>query len=150
MAADFRANCSVQATLQLVGDRWSMLVLRESFHGVKRFDALQRNLGIARNILASRLQMLVAAGILERKRYQERPERFEYRLTRKGADLWPALIALMEWGDRYLADDGGPLELIHKGCGHTIVPQMTCPDCGEPLTAYDVIAQPREDVERAA
>jgi DNA-binding HxlR family transcriptional regulator len=136
-------RCSVGRALQVVGDRWSMLVLREAFHGVRRFDVFQRNLGIARNILAARLQTLVGVGILERHRYQERPERFEYRLTRMGADLWPVLVALMEWGDRYTAGEAGaPVEIVHKGCGHTIVPRMTCPDCGEALTAYDVVARP--------
>ena len=148
-AADFpRENCSVQRALSIVGDRWSILVLREAFNGVRRFDELQRNLGIARNILAARLQTLVGAGILERRRYQERPERFEYRLTKKGADLWPVMIALMQWGDQYMADSGPPVQIVHKACGHTIEPTMACPDCGEPLTAYDVRAVPGPGRER--
>src|SRR5687767_8915 len=97
------ANCTVGRTLEVIGDRWTMLVLREAFYRVRRFDQLQRNLGIARNILADRLQRLVAEGILERVRYQERPERFEYKLTQKGLDLYPALVTLMSWGDRYKA-----------------------------------------------
>ena len=105
-AEDYSSNdCSVARSLAIIGDRWTMLVLREAFWGVKRFDRLQNNLGIARNILADRLQKLVANGILERTRYQERPERFEYRLTQKGVDLWPAIVALLEWGDRYIADE---------------------------------------------
>jgi DNA-binding HxlR family transcriptional regulator len=136
------ANCSVAGALQLVGERWSLLILRESFLGVKRFDQLQRNLGIARNILADRLQRLVGAGILERRRYQERPERFEYRLTEKGLDLYPALVALMEWGDRYLAGaSGAPVVLEHKACGAETRPQFVCSECGEPLGARDVRAK---------
>ena len=145
-----RENCSVQRALSVVGDRWSILVLREAFNGVRRFDALQRNLGIARNILAARLQTLVGAGILERRRYQERPERFEYRLTKKGADLWPVMIALMQWGDRYMADSGPPVEIVHKSCGHTIEPRMACPECDESLTAYDVRAVPGPGANIAA
>src|SRR5689334_3425034 len=101
-------NCTVARTLDIIGDRWSMLVLREAFWGVKRFDRLQGNLGIARNILADRLHRLVANGILEKRRYQERPERFEYKLTQKGIDLWPIVVSLLEWGDHYVADDHSP------------------------------------------
>src|SRR6266498_1598794 len=95
-------NCSVARTLEIVGERWTLLVLREAFLGVRRFERMQHDLGIARNILADRLQKLVGQGILERRSYTERPPRFEYRLTQKGIDLYPAIIALMEWGDRYL------------------------------------------------
>ena len=91
-----------------------MLVIREAFFGVRRFEQMQRNLGIARNILTDRLQKLVGHGILERRRYQERPERFEYRLTRKGLDLYPALVTLMSWGDAYTSDEGAPITLVHK------------------------------------
>src|SRR3954462_7920189 len=95
-------NCSIAHTLELVGERWTLLILRDTFLGTRRFDDFQRNLGIARNILQSRLARLVDEGILRRVRYQERPERFEYRLTRKGVDLWPILVALMKWGDRHV------------------------------------------------
>jgi DNA-binding HxlR family transcriptional regulator len=135
-------NCSVAGTLQLVGERWSLLILREAFLGVKRFDQLQRNLGIARNILADRLQRLVGAGIVERKRYQERPERFEYRLTQKGLDLYPTLVALMQWGDRHLAGkQGAPVVLEHKACGAETHPHFVCSECGEPIGARDVRAK---------
>ena len=113
-----RPNCSVAGTLEIVGERWSLLILREAFLGVRRFEQMQRNLGIARNILAARLQTLVGHGILERRRYQERPDRYEYRLTQKGLDLYPALVSIMQWGDRYLNDDCAPVTLIHKACGH--------------------------------
>ena len=107
-----------------------MLILRESFWGVRRFTELQRNLGIARNILSSRLQALVAAGILERRLYQEEPQRYEYTLTEKGLDLYPAIVAIMRWGDKHLAADGNaPLVLRHT-CGEDAAPQLTCAHCG--------------------
>jgi DNA-binding HxlR family transcriptional regulator len=132
-------NCSVARTLAIVGERWTLLILREAFLGVRRFDQLQGNLGIARNILADRLQRLVGAGILERRRYQERPKRYEYRLTQRGIDLHPALVALMEWGDRYVSDEAGaPLVLEHLECGKETKPRFVCSECGEPIHARNV------------
>lgn len=132
-------DCSVARTLEVVGERWTMLILREAFSRVRRFEEMQRNLGVARNVLADRLQTLVGAGILERKRYQERPERFEYRLTEKGLDLYPALIALMSWGDKYMAPkEGPPVALEHKSCGHETSPVLSCSECGEELSARDI------------
>src|SRR4051794_414114 len=136
--------CSVGKTLEVVGERWTLLLLREAFYGVRRFDEFQRNLGVARNILTDRLQRLVANGVFERRPYQERPPRFEYRLPQRGIDLYPALISLMEWGDRYLAEpSGGPVVLEHKGCEHASVPYMACSHCGEPITARDMRPTPR-------
>jgi DNA-binding HxlR family transcriptional regulator len=135
--------CSFGRTLALIGDRWSMLILREEFFGVRRFDDLQRNLGIARNILTGRLHNLVDCGILERRLYQDRPRRFEYRLSQKGIDLYPALVALMEWGDRYVADEPGPpLVLRHKRCGQRTRPTLTCSACGEDIDARDMEPEP--------
>ena len=94
-------NCSIARALEVLGDRWTILVMREAFMRVRRFDDFQRDLGVARNVLSDRLHRLTEEGLLERHRYQERPERFEYRLTEKGLDLWPVMIALMQWGDRY-------------------------------------------------
>jgi len=134
-----RDPCSVAQTIEIVGERWSLLVLREAFFGVRRFDQFQRNLGIARNILAARLQALVGHGILERRLYQERPERYEYRLTQKGLDLYPALVSLMRWGDEYVnAEPGPPVVLVHKACGHDAAPQLTCSHCGEPIGPHDI------------
>src|ERR1041384_8349816 len=96
--------CSVGRAMDILGERWTFLILRESFYGVRRFSDMQRNLGIARNILSNRLQTLVSAGILERRRYQEEPERYEYRLTETGRGLYPAIIAIMRWGDEHLHD----------------------------------------------
>lgn len=128
-------TCSVGRTLDTIGDRWTLLVIREAFFGVRRFEQMQRNLGIARNILAARLQKLVGNGILERRRYQERPERFEYRLTQKGLDLYPSLVSLMKWGDAYMADEPGcaPITLVHEKCGHEADPVLACSHCGEEL-----------------
>lgn len=135
-------RCSVARTLDVVGEWWSLLILRDTFRGVRRFDDFQRRLGIARNVLADRLQTLVDHGVLERRRYQERPERFEYRLTEKGRDLYPVVVTLMQWGDRWAADETGPpVILTHRACGHDISPVLSCPDCGERLDARATTAR---------
>jgi DNA-binding HxlR family transcriptional regulator len=132
-------TCSIARTLEIIGERWTLLILRDAFLGVRRFDDFQRNLGVARNVLNVRLQRLMDAGLLERRRYQERPERYEYRLTGRGIDLWPGLVALMQWGDRHLAGaDGPPLLLEHEGCGGAVTDRRTCEACGEPLGVHDV------------
>src|SRR3954454_710700 len=92
-------ECSIARGMEILGERWTFLILREAFYGVRRFSDMQRNLGIARNILSTRLQNLVSAGIFERRLYQEEPERYEYRLTQAGRDLYPAIVTLMRWGD---------------------------------------------------
>ena len=128
--------------MELLGERWTFLILREAFWGVRRFSELQRNLGIARNILSSRLQSLVAAGILERRLYQAEPDRYEYRLTEMGRDLYPAVVAIMRWGDRHLTGDrGAPLVLRHT-CGHDAQPQLTCSHCGDPIEAHGITPEP--------
>ena len=135
-------RCSIARTLEIVGDRWTLLVLRDVFLGVRRFDDVQRDLGIARNVLSDRLARLVEDGILERRRYQERPERFEYRLTEKGLDLWPSLMALMRWGDKHLAQDGPPRIVEHRDCGGGLTDGLTCDRCGESLGATVVTSRP--------
>jgi len=128
--------CSVAQTLEIMGERWTILVLREAFLGTRRFEDLRHNIGCARNILSDRLHKLVANGILERRRYQDRPPRFEYRLTEKGIDLYPILVALMQWGDRYVTDERGPaIVLEHKTCGHETTPELVCSHCGERVHA---------------
>ncbi len=131
-------NCSIASTLELIGERWTILIVRDLFLGVHRFDEIQRDLGIARNILQRRLRRLVDAGLIKRVRYQERPERFEYRLTRKGVDLWPVIVALMKWGDRHVFPDGPPVVLVHKGCGGELDDHRMCGSCGAALEAWDV------------
>ena len=133
-------NCSVARTLEVVGERWTMLVLRDAFAGVRRFDDFQRDLGIARNVLQTRLSRLVDEGILERVPYQERPVRHEYRLTEKGLDLWPILIAMLAWGDKYAAAAGPPLRLVHRDCGGRVNDRRMCERCGAELTVRDVRA----------
>lgn len=116
-----------------------MLVLREAFFGVRRFDDYQRNTRVARNILSARLRTLVEHGILERRKYHDRPTRYEYRLTQKGLDLYPALVALLQWGDKHAADAAGPsVVLEHKACGHASTPRLVCSECGEPVGARDM------------
>ena len=133
-----RENCAVGNTLGVVGERWTLLVLREAFLGVRRFEQLQRNTGIARNILSDRLNTLVAHGILRRELYQERPRRYEYRLTEAGLDLYPILLSMMDWGSRHLG--GRAMTLTHKSCGATVMPHLACPECGERVQARDMRA----------
>jgi len=135
-------NCSVARAMDILGERWTMLIMREAFYGVRRFSDMQRNLGIARNILSTRLQTLVRAGILERRLYHEEPERFEYRLTQAGRDLYPAVIAIMKWGDEYLADEAGPPVVLRHTCGDVIDPVLVCNCCGRPLHPHDVTPEP--------
>lgn len=130
--------CSIARALGILGDRWTLLIVREAFSGVRRFDDFRRHLGIARNILTDRLQRLVETGVLELKPYQDNPPRYEYRLTECGKDLNGVLASLLSWGDRWLAGDAGPPLLIcHKGCGQAIVPELRCPYCGEVLHAQN-------------
>jgi DNA-binding HxlR family transcriptional regulator len=143
-----RENCAVGNTLAVIGERWTLLVLRECFLGVRRFEQLQRHTGIARNILTDRLNTLVLQGILRRERYQERPERFEYRLTEKGLDLYPILLTIMDWGSKH--GGGKAMELTHKDCGATVMPHLACPECGERVEARDMRAQPREALRETA
>ncbi len=133
-----RDNCAVGNTLSIIGERWTLLVLREAFLGVRRFEQLQRHTGIARNILSDRLSTLVAHGILRRELYQERPQRYEYRLTEAGLDLYPILLSMMEWGSHHLG--GRAMTLTHKSCGATVMPQLACPECGEHVEARDMHA----------
>ncbi len=134
--------CSVARALEVVGERWTLLIVRDAFNGVRRFEDFQRRLGLARNILTDRLQRLVAAGVFERTPYQERPERFEYRLTEAGHDLWPTIIALRQWGDRHMAPAGPPLRLEHRGCGGEVEHRVVCAGCGQPLRVRDAVRLP--------
>jgi DNA-binding HxlR family transcriptional regulator len=135
--------CPVARTLDVIGERWTLLILRDAFNGVRRFDDFLTSLGIARNILADRLQTLVAQGILERRLYQQSPARYEYRLTPGGRDLFPILVGLSEWGNRYLAGEAGPPTFVtHRACGHSVTVAARCPHCDEPLTERDTRVVP--------
>jgi DNA-binding HxlR family transcriptional regulator len=135
--------CSIARTLEVIGDRWTMLIIRNVFLGMRRFDDFQSDLGIARNVLSDRLARLVDEGILERHPYQQRPERFEYRLTEKGIDLWPVMVSLMKWGDRHAAEEAGlPTLVLHRGCGGDVDERFVCTACGEPVDARSAEARP--------
>jgi DNA-binding HxlR family transcriptional regulator len=136
-------TCSIARTLSVIGDRWTLLVLREAFLRTRRFEEFQAHLGATRHVLADRLQKMVEHGIFERVQYQERPARYEYKLTEKGRDLYSVIVSLLGWGDRWMADESGPpVELVHRACGHQMVPVPTCPHCGGQVTARDVSPQP--------
>jgi DNA-binding HxlR family transcriptional regulator len=126
-------NCSVAQCLEVVGEWWSMLIVRDASLGVSRFDEFQERLGISRNVLQQRLSHLVDHDILERVLYQEHPPRYDYRLTEKGRDLWPVLAAMRQWGDRWAAPDGPPLQIQHRTCGHLTHVEHRCAACGEQL-----------------
>jgi DNA-binding HxlR family transcriptional regulator len=135
-------NCSVAQCLQAVGEWWSLLIIRDAFLGVTRFDDFQARLGISRNILTRRLNHLVDNGVLTRVPYQDHPPRSEYRLTAKGRDLWTVVTALRQWGDRWAAPGGAPLKLRHSACGHVVDAVPVCSQCGEPLDYGQVTAIP--------
>jgi DNA-binding HxlR family transcriptional regulator len=128
-----------------LSDRWTFLILREAFFGVRRYGQMQRNLGIARNVLADRLRQLVANGMLERVRYRTDPDWYEYRLTERALDAYPVIVGLMRWAERHLAHESDPdaPELIHRACGNRAEPYLACSSCHEPLTARDIEARPR-------
>jgi len=131
--------CSVARTLSVVGERWTLLILRDAFFGTRRFDEFQHNLGITRHRLSERLGKLVEHGVLVKVPYNDRPVRYEYRLTRKGLGLYPVLMSLTRWGDEWMDDgEGVPLEYVHLACGNRTTPTLTCSECGEPLRPEEV------------
>jgi DNA-binding HxlR family transcriptional regulator len=139
------ANCSIARTLDVVGEKWTLLVLREAFYGVRRFGDFHAALGCARNLLAARLKTLVAQGLLDRVAYQDvrGRGRHEYSLTDKGRDLFPVVVALMQWGDRWSADDSGPaVQLLHRDCGEPVSAELTCGAGHSALGARDVAPVP--------
>ncbi len=136
-------NCSIARSLEVIGEWWTPLILREAFFGVTRFDDLQQHLGIARNVLTARLDGLVDHGVLERRPYDEARGRSDYVLTEKGRALWPVLVALRQWGDEWILGDGkAPVLLVHKTCGEQSTAVLTCDACGEPLRREDVRSVP--------
>jgi DNA-binding HxlR family transcriptional regulator len=126
--------CSLARALSVLGDRWTLLVLRECFLGIRRFDGFEQRLGITRHVLADRLKKLVEAGLLSKEAYQQRPLREEYRLTAKGLDLYPVMLALANWGDRHMSGtQGPPLRHVHRSCGRQMHGVLVCSECGEAL-----------------
>jgi DNA-binding HxlR family transcriptional regulator len=138
-----KENCSLARTLAVIGDRWTLLVLRDAFLRVRRFEDFENSLKIARRVLSERLALLVEHGILAKVPYQERPTRYEYRLTDKGLELYPAIVSLVHWGDKhYATKDGPPVIHHHMKCGHDFRSVMTCSECGDAVAARDVVAIP--------
>ena len=131
-------HCSVAQCLEVVGEWWSMLIVRDAMLGVTRFDQFQERLGISRNILKQRLDNLTDHGVLKKVPYSDHPPRYEYRLTAKGQDLSPIVTTMRQWGDKYAAPDGPPLQLVHEGCGTVFHAEMTCSNCGERVPASQV------------
>jgi DNA-binding HxlR family transcriptional regulator len=131
--------CSVARTLEVLGERWTLLIVRDVLHGLHRFEEFQSSLGVARNVLTDRLKRLVEAGILERVEYQQRPRRFEYHLTPVGRELGIVVIGLMQWGDRHLAGPEGPPRLArHRACSGDLHTRLVCERCGATVTGTDL------------
>lgn len=135
-------DCSVAQCLEVVGEWWTMLILRDAFLGVTRFEDFRRRLGISRNILQQRLTTLVSAGVLTRVPYSDHPPRVDYRLTDTGRDLWPVLVAMRHWGDAHAAPSGPPVEVVHTPCGSPDPLVLVCPSCGESVGPRDVTVTP--------
>lgn len=137
-------QCPVSLSAALLGERWTLLLLRQAFLGTRRFEDFQSALDISRSVLTDRLGTLVEAGVLRREAYKDARTRYEYRLTEKGLDLYPVLVALRRWGDRWLAPERGPsFDLHHRSCGGGVGVHVTCEECGDELTARDVRVTPR-------
>lgn len=135
-------RCSIARTVSVIGDRWTLLVLRDCFLGVRRFDEFQQRLGISRPMLVDRLRKLVEAEVLKKVAYQEAPPRYEYRLTPRGMDLHPILMSIVHWGDRHMTDEGSrPLLHRHTTCGHLFDPVTVCSHCNETLDARHVTVE---------
>jgi DNA-binding HxlR family transcriptional regulator len=136
---------AVELAMDVLSDRWTFLILREGFYGVRRYGQMQRNLGIARNVLADRLKALVADGMFERVRYRTDPAWYEYRLTERAIDLYPVIVSLMRWADKHLTEHESviALELVHRSCGHPADPYLACSHCHETLTGRDIDARVR-------
>jgi DNA-binding HxlR family transcriptional regulator len=135
-------TCSIARTLEVIGERWTMLIVRDVFLGLRRFDDLQADLGVARNVLAARLERLIETGVLEKVPYQDRPTRHEYRLTEKGLDLWPLLVELVQWGDRHAPSaNGPPVVFRHRDCGGRIGSGRTCERCAALVERREVAVE---------
>jgi DNA-binding HxlR family transcriptional regulator len=135
-------DCSIARTLEVIGERWSLLIVRDAFYGVRRFDDFRQDLGIARNVLTDRLNTLVAQGVFEKRQYEDRPPRFEYLLTPKGRELLPILLTMMRWGDRWEQEGDPPASLLHTSCGNTTEPVVTCLHCREELRWRELVTDP--------
>jgi len=146
--------CSVARTLDVIGEWWTLLILRDVFYGVRRFEALRSHLGISRKVLSGRLERLIDEDIFKRVIYQTKPDRHEYRLTKKGLGLIPVLLTLMNWGDKWMAKPGKtPVIFVHKDCGAETTPKLVCSGCGGELHANNISPRagpgaPSEEIEK--
>lgn len=146
-----RADDPMMRVLNVIGERWTSQILRQAFFGVRRFNQMQRELGVSRNVLAARLRMLVDAGIMKRRRYRENPDFYEYRLTGRGLALYPAILVFSRWGERYLpGDPSRTLVLRHKPCGEIADPLLVCSCCGKPIHARDIEVEVEDRSSSAA
>ena len=136
------SGCSIQQTLDVIGDRWMLLIIRNLFRGARRFSELEEDLGIAKTLLTVRLNKLVSADIVERVPYQDRPVRHEYLFTQKGRDLSPSLVALMKWGERWGNDGSAPTVLVHSDCGTPLMQVTHCPTCDDALDPGQIRSRP--------
>ena len=134
-------TCSIARTLDIVGEKWALLAVREVFLGDRRFDEMVKRTGAPRDTLAARLRTLVNAGVLERRPYSEHPARFEYFLTEAGLDLYPVITTLRTWGDKYLAGGDGPPLVVEHRCDHELAARLVCETCGEPVNPRDTRAR---------
>lgn len=137
-----RMPCSVARSLEVVGERWALLIVRNAFYGARRFDDFAQDLGIARNVLTDRLNSLVEHGVFERRQYEDRPPRYEYRLTEKGRDLLPVILAMVRWGDRWESDGEPPVRMTHTACEHLTQAVASCSHCGEELRWPELRSDP--------
>ncbi|MGE4325900.1 MAG: winged helix-turn-helix transcriptional regulator [Pseudodonghicola sp.] len=138
-------SCPVSRAIERVGDPWVLIILREAFLGTRKFDDFQRNTGASPHVLSLRLKQMCGDGILAKRAYCDSPLRYEYRLTDKGLELWPLIMVLHGWGQKWLGGQG--VMLTHKACGARFAPQLSCPGCGAPLTARDVRAEISPDFQ---
>jgi DNA-binding HxlR family transcriptional regulator len=139
--------CSIARTLDVVGEWWTPLILRDVAYGVRRFGEIQQDLGVSANVLSDRLEGLLAEGILERRLYQQRPERHEYHLSEKGAELIPPLLALMQWGDRWKWPGArGPVRVTHDQCAHEVQLELRCEHCEREVPVSELRANARAGV----
>ena len=140
-------TCTIARAAAQVGDEWTLLIMRELFLGTRRFDDFLRLTSMSSHLLSQRLKKLEAQGVIRREPYLERPPRHEYHLTEKGRDLWTVIVALKQWGDRWLSTEDTPVQIMHKMCGNVVRPHMTCPDCGERMEAHDADVELSEPFE---
>jgi DNA-binding HxlR family transcriptional regulator len=139
--------CSVARTLELVGERWTLLIVRDALMGVSRFGEFRRRLGVTASVLAGRLDRLAAAGVVERVPYQSRPTRYEYHLTSKGQELMSVVLSLMQWGDRHLTDEHGPPRTVrHRDCGGVVETRLRCRGCAAEPAPGEILTQSRPPV----